>query len=152
MRERDGFFSEGTLKSPQIDFDLFTGELILSGKSIPENAAKVYEPLLEVVNKYVKSPRVVTNFRLNLEYFNSASLIWFAKIVKAFSRIEREDSMLFIHIYFDIEDYESMDHDEIKDVVSSLVDNIGKVVVSVGVKIYGIGDDNKVLKQATILI
>ena len=97
------------------------------------------------------SPRAVTNFRLNLEYFNSASLIWFAKIARALSRAEREDSVLFIHIYLDIEDYESMELDEIKDVVCSLVDNIGKAKVSVGIKIYGINDKNKVLKETTIL-
>ena len=50
-----------------------------------------------------------------------------------------------------IEDYESMELDEIKDVVCSLVDNIGKAKVSVGIKIYGINDKNKVLKETTIL-
>jgi len=151
MREENGFFSEGSSRIPEIDFNLHSGEFVLRGKSIPENAAKVYEPLLEVIARYVKSPRAVTNFRLNLEYFNSASLIWFAKIARALSRAEREDSVLFIHIYLDIEDYESMELDEIKDVVCSLVDNIGKAKVSVGIKIYGINDKNKVLKETTIL-
>ena len=44
-----------------------------------------------------------------------------------------------------------MELDEIKDVVCSLVDNIGKAKASVGVKIYGVDDNNKVLKETTIL-
>jgi hypothetical protein len=151
MTEKGSYFAEGSLKSPQIDFSQLSGELILSGRSIPENAAKVYNPLLTVVGEYVKSPREVTNFRLNLDYFNSASLLWFAKIAKTFGSIEKEDALLLIHIYFDMEDYESMDFDEIKDIVCSMIDNIGKVKVSIGVKVYGVGENNKILKEATIL-
>jgi hypothetical protein len=150
--EGSEFFIGGTAKSPEIDFKRITGELILTGKSIPENAAKVYEPLLGWINDYIKEPRPVTNLRLNLEYFNSASLIWFTRIVKALCKIEREDSLLLIHIYFDLDDFESMNLEEIKDIVFSLIDNIGKVSVSIGVKIYATDDNKKVVKESTILI
>jgi hypothetical protein len=43
MNKIKNIFIEGTAKSPQIDFNQLTGELILFGKSIPENAAKVYD-------------------------------------------------------------------------------------------------------------
>jgi hypothetical protein len=151
MKETSDYYIEGTSKSPQVDFNLLTGEIILTGRSIPENAAKIYEPLLARISEYVKTPRQVTNFRLNLEYYNSASLIWFARIVKTLAGIEREDSLVFIHFYLDIEDYESTDLDELKDIVCSLVDNIGRAKVSIGIKIYGIGENHKVEKEATIL-
>jgi hypothetical protein len=151
MTKRSQYYIEGTAKSPEIDFNQVSGELILTGRSIPENAAKVYEPLLAEVGEYIKSPRPVTNFRLNLQYFNSASLIWFARIVKVLSKIENEDFVLFIHLYFDMEDFESMDIDEIRDIVSSLIDNIGSVKVSIGVKIYGTGSDHQVMRETTIL-
>lgn len=145
-------FIEGTAKTPQIDFNHLTGELILSGKSIPENAARVYEPAVDWINEYVKSPRLITNLRLNFEYFNSASMLWHAKMIKALSKIDREDSVIFINLYFDIEDFENMDTHELKDIVSSLVENIEDSKVSIGVKVYGTDSNHKIVKETTILI
>jgi hypothetical protein len=145
------YFVEGTIKVPTIDFNLLTGDLILEGKSIPENAAKVYEPLMEVVNRYVLTPRRETNFRLNLQYFNSASLIWFARITKALGKIDLEDSVLFVHLYIDHEDFESFDAEEIRDIIWSIIDNVTLAKISVGVKIHAT-DNDKIVKEATILI
>ena len=49
MKEIQSLFIEQTQKTPQIELNQFTGNLIFSGKSIPENAAKVYEPVLNWV-------------------------------------------------------------------------------------------------------
>ena len=151
MDKIKNIFIEGTAKSPQIDFNQLTGELILFGKSIPENAAKVYEPLLFWIEEYVKSPRKTTNLRLNLEYFNSATVIWFAKIIKGLSKIDVEDSVLFINIYFDLEDFETMDNDDLRDLIGSLVDNIGDTKVSIGIKTFGTDGNGKVINGATIV-
>lgn len=143
---------EETNKTPQIDLNKLTGNIILSGKSIPENAAKVYEPLLTWVNEYIKSPRPTTNFRLNLEYFNTSSYIWFSKIIKALCKITNEDYILYIHKYFDIEDFEDMDIEEMKDFALPLVDNIGHTSISIVVKAYGIDGNGKIVKESMILV
>jgi hypothetical protein len=143
---------EGDLKSPHVDFNHLTGDLILSGRSIPENAAKVYEPLIEWIQEYVKSPRKVTNFRLHLEYYNSASTIWIGKLVNALGSIDKQDHVLFIHLYFDVEDYEEMSDTEIKHYIGSLIDNIEKIKISIGVKTYATDPSGKILKESTILI
>jgi hypothetical protein len=139
-------------KTPGVDFNRFTGELILSGKSIPENAAKIYEPLLEWIGMYITDPRPTTNLRLNLEYFNTATSIWLAKLVKGLCKIEKEDHSLYIHLYFDIEDFEDMDTEDLKDVLGSLLDNIGEVKISLAVKTYGCDDKGKVVRSSTILV
>ncbi|HUX94787.1 MAG TPA: SiaC family regulatory phosphoprotein [Bacteroidales bacterium] len=152
MENLKHIFTEGTLKTPQIDFNHHTGELIMSGRSIPENAARIYEPLVLWINEYVKSPRNTTDFRLNLDYFNTSTMIWLAKMIRALGKINRKDCVLYIHLYFDIEDFVDMDTDEIKNIVSSLVDNIGEVDISIGVKIYSTDNTGKVIKESTILI
>jgi hypothetical protein len=152
MTELKNIFAEGTSKTPQIDFNRFTGELILYGRSIPENAAKVYEPLLSWVNNYIKSPRPVTNLRLNLEYFNTASMLWVTKIIKELSKIKVHDYILFIHVYFDIDEFDNMDIEELKDIVGSLVDNIGNASISIGVKTYGTKANGEVVREAMVLI
>jgi hypothetical protein len=87
MKELKNMFVEQTDKTPLIDLNLMSGDLILSGKSIPINAPRIFEPILDWVNEYVKNPKQTTNLRLNLEYFNTASSIWLAKIVKALAGI-----------------------------------------------------------------
>ncbi len=152
MSQIKNIFIEKTAKTPQVDFNQLTGELILFGKSIPENAAKIYEPLLAWINDYIKSPRHTTNFRLNLEYFNTSSSIWLAKMVNALSKISEEDYVLFIHLYLDIEDFESMDMEELKNIVGPLIDNISEVKISIGIKTYGTDVNGKIIKESTIFI
>lgn len=150
MKELNNLYVESTDKTPLIDFNYLTGELILSGKSIPINAPRIFEPVLEWVTEYVKKPKQNTNLRLNLDYFNTASSIWLAKIVKALTEIENPDSVLFLHIYFPIEDFE--DIDDIKDDLSPVIDIISNAKVSVGLKIYGTDEKGKILKESMIFI
>jgi hypothetical protein len=152
MRELKNIFKESTEKTPQIDFNYLTGELILAGKSIPENATETYEPLVNWVNEYTKNSRQTTNLRLNLEYFNTASSIWLAKIVKCLSRIENPDYILFVHLYFGIEEFDSMDVEDIKDALSHVVDIINNSTVSVGIKLYGTDEKGAIIKESMVLI
>jgi hypothetical protein len=145
-------YIESTPKTPNIDFNPFTGELILAGKSIPENAALVYERVLKWVSEYIKLPRPTTNFRINLEYFNTATAIWLSKIVAALCSIEKEECTLLIHLYINIEDYEYMDEEDIKDELHPIIHMIGNPTISVAIKLYGTDDNGEILKQSMVLI
>lgn len=140
------------IKTPQLEFNNHTGELILSGRSIPENAALIYEKVLLWVNEYIKSPRPVTNLRISLEYFNTASAIWISKIVSALASIKGSDCTLIIHLYFNIEDFDEMETDDIKDELHPIINLIGTPTISVGIKIYGTNEKGEVLKESMVLI
>lgn len=152
MKQLKNIFIEPTVKTPQVDFNFLTGELILAGKSIPENSTELYEPLFDWVIEYVKNARPITNLRLNLEYFNTASSIWLAKIVKTLSRIELPDSMLIVHLYFGIEEFDNMDIDDIKDAMSHIVDIIDNSTISIGIKLYGTDENGRIMKESMVLI
>jgi hypothetical protein len=152
MNELKKLFVEATAKTPQIDFNNLTGDLIFSGRSIPENAALVYEPTLKWIYEYVKNPRQTTNLRLNIEYFNTASSIWLAKIVKALSRMENAENVLFIHLYFEVEEFDNMDSEDIKDALSPVLDIISTSTISIGVKIYGTDENGEVIKESMVLL
>ena len=143
---------EPTRKTPQIDLNHLTGELIFSGRSIPENAAGLYTQVLDWVNEYIKNPRHTTNLRLNLEYFNTSSSIWLAKIVKSLCSINNTENTLFIHLYFDIEEYDNMEVEDLKDALSPVIDMIGTPYLSLGIKIYGTDDNGEVLKESIVFI
>jgi hypothetical protein len=152
MKELKNIIREPTEKTPHIDFNYLTGELILTGRSIPENATVIFEPLLKWVNEYVNNSRPTTNLRLNLEYFNTASSIWLAKIVKSLSKIKEPDNVLFIHLYFDIEEFDNMEVEDIKDALSPVVDIINNSIISIGIKIYGTDGYGVVIKESMVLI
>jgi len=145
-------FIEASAKTPQIDLNHLNGELILSGRSIPENAAELYDDVLKWVHEYIKNPRPITNLRLNLEYFNTASSIWLAKIVKTLSTIENSENTLFINLYFNIEEFDSMGSEDIKDALSPIIDIIGTPMLSIGIKIYGTDPQGQIMKESMVLI
>lgn len=145
-------FIEPTIKTPQIDFNHLTGDLILSGRSIPENAADLYEGVLMWVKQYVKDPKSITNLRLNLEYFNTASSIWLAKIVKALCSITNSEYLLMIHLYFHDEEYNNMEVEDLKNSLSPIIDMIGTPNICLGIKIYGTGDKGEIHKESMVLI
>jgi hypothetical protein len=150
--EIKNIFIESTVKTPQVDFSYLSGELILSGKSIPENPAKLYDDLLKWTLEYVKNPRQTTNLRLNMEYFNTASVIWIAKIVKALCTIDDPEKSLFIHLYFDIEEFDSMEIDDVREALGPVIDVVGNPNINLGIKLYGTDDKGEILKETMVLI
>ena len=150
--ELSTLFIEPTSKTPQIDLNPITGELILSGRSIPENATKTYESILNWVTEYAKRPKHVTNLRFNLEYFNTSSSIWLAKIVRALCNIESNEFTLMIHLYFSIDEFDNMDVDDIKDELHPIIHMVGTPVVNLLIKLYGTDDDGSILKESMVLL
>ena len=153
MKEFTNLFIEQTAKTPQVDLNQYSGELILYGKSIPENAAKVYEPILTWVSQYILNARPTTNFRINLEYFNTSSSIWLVKILKVLIQIKDPDYVLILHIYIPKEDFEDMEESgDLKDAFAPISDILYDTLVSIGIKVYGIEDDGKIVKDKLIFI
>lgn len=152
MKDLKSILIESADKTSQVDFCHLTGELILSGRSIPENAIDIYEPILKWVNEYVSIARNTTNLRLSLEYFNTASSILIAKIVKALCKINNPDGVLFIHLYFNIEEFDNMEEEELKDALSPIIDIISNATISIGIKIYGTDDKMEILKESMVFI
>jgi hypothetical protein len=152
MKELKNIYIEATTKTPAVDFNCLTGDLILHGRSIPENASDLYDPVFKWVNEYINNPRPTTNLRLNLEYFNTASSIWIAKIVKSLTKIKDPENSLFIHLYFNVEDYDDMGTEDVKDAMAPVIDIISSATISIGVKIYGTDDNGEVIKESMVLI
>jgi hypothetical protein len=153
MKDLQNLIVEGTSKTPQIDLNHITGDLIISGKSIPENAAKVYEPVFIWVQKYILNARTTTNLRLNLEYFNTSSSLWLAKILKLLIKINEPDFVLIIHLYLPIEDFDEMKElEDIKEAFTPISDIFTGAVPSVGIKVYGITEDGEIIKDTLIFI
>jgi SiaC family regulatory phosphoprotein len=153
MKDIKSFIIEETPKTPKIELNPFTGDFIFSGKSIPENAAKVYEPVLNWVTEYILQAKPTTNLRLNLEYFNTSSSLWLAKIFKVLARINEPDYVLIFHLYLPVDEYDELvDFDDLKDAFFPIADVVQTAVPSIGIKLYGTNDEDEVIKDKLVFI
>lgn len=64
---------EGTEDTPHIVLDKDRGVLEISGRSLPEDSAGFYKPVLDWIEAYSKDPNADTTLIFKLEYFNTAS-------------------------------------------------------------------------------
>ncbi len=60
--------------------------------------------------------------------------------------------LVFKHMNMNIEDFEELEADEVKDLMASLMNIVDAPTVSIGIKVYGTDERCKVLKESTILI
>jgi uncharacterized protein YqhQ len=71
---------ESTINTPTIKFGT-DGRLLMEGRSLPEDVAKFYQPLLEWATKLTCE---VVKMDINLEYINSASAKKILELLKIF--------------------------------------------------------------------
>ncbi|MDH5365517.1 MAG: DUF1987 domain-containing protein [Cyclobacteriaceae bacterium] len=64
---------EGAEDTPKIILDKGNGIYEISGRSLPEDSAEFYQPVLDWIEEYNKDPNPETEFVFKLEYFNTAS-------------------------------------------------------------------------------
>ena len=95
-----------TAKTPEIHFIEDEHRLLLSGRSIPENAVDFYRPVLEWA-KGIGSEYVLT-VHVQLEYFNTSSS---KCLLDLFKRLENSSS-LEVQWYFDADDEDMLEAGE----------------------------------------
>lgn len=106
---------EGTEDTPKILLDKGNGIFEISGRSLPEDSAEFYQPVLEWIETYKQDANAETLFTFKLEYFNTASSKLILDVLSALEDIEGTS----IHWYFH-EDDEDME--EAGEEFSELVD------------------------------
>ena len=144
---------EQTPKTPQIDLNQLTGDLLFYGRSIPENATKLYEPVLNWVAEYILKANTTTNLRLDLEYFNTASSIYLAKMLKVLNRIKIPEYVLIIHLYFPVEEFNELNEfEDISDAFSPITDIFHDATTSIGIKLYAKDDRGEIIKTRLVFI
>ena len=64
---------EGGFKFPSINFNPNSGLLEIVGRSIPENPVKLYEPLEDWINDFIKTNPAEITLSVHLDYLNTHS-------------------------------------------------------------------------------
>jgi len=79
---------EGTADTPKIMLDKGNQIFEISGRSLPEDSAEFYKPVLEWIATYAKQPNASTDFVFKLEYFNTSSSKLILDILSALEDIK----------------------------------------------------------------
>lgn len=64
---------KGSDDTPSVILDAASNTFEIAGRSLPEDVASFYRPIIEWLDKYIQSPNPKTNFNFKLVYFNTAS-------------------------------------------------------------------------------
>lgn len=69
----NAFNYKGTDDTPSISLDAEQGKFEISGRSMPEDVASFYSPVMDWIDEYFQNPNSKTVFNFKLTYFNTAS-------------------------------------------------------------------------------
>jgi hypothetical protein len=88
---------EGAEDTPKIILDKKNGIFEISGRSLPEDSAEFYRPVLEWISKYAEGANPATEFVFKLEYFNTASSKLILDVLSALEDIKGMKILWYFH-------------------------------------------------------
>lgn len=92
--------------TPEIVFDKEKGKFEFKGRSLPEDSADFFTPILNWLKSYRDDPNKTTEVVFNLDYFNTASSKFIQDILQILDDIEGTRIVWYYHE--DDEDMEQM--------------------------------------------
>lgn len=95
---------QGTDDTPSIILDKENAIFEFSGRSLPEDVNAFYEPILEWLSNYGKSPNKQTVVTFKLVYFNTASSKLILDILLKFEEIGENGSEVLIKWFYPEDD------------------------------------------------
>ena len=107
--------------TPSVNFDPKTGEFDVEGMSRPEDVTKFYNPVIDWLEKYAKSPAPATTVNFRYSYFNTASARKIYEILAVLDDINlKKYSKVNINWYYDEPDIDMKmageEYDELIDI------------------------------------
>ncbi len=102
---------ESTKKTPNVLLDP-SGRIRIGGRSIPEDASKFYDNILNWVLDYCHTPSDSTVVDIELEYFNSGSAKFVMQILRELSELLTEGRELKVNWYYEEGDDDILERGE----------------------------------------
>ena len=74
---------------PCVLFDYDKGIFEISQRSLPENAILFYDPLVDSISQYLRSPNEETNVVFHFDYISTSSTKQIMKIILLFDQLSK---------------------------------------------------------------
>ncbi|MGB3848789.1 MAG: DUF1987 domain-containing protein [Tunicatimonas sp.] len=88
---------EGTEDTPKILLDKSNGIFEISGRSLPEDSAEFYQPIIDWLDGYAGTPNDNSTFVFKLEYFNTASSKLILDVLSKLEDVQSAKVMWYFH-------------------------------------------------------
>jgi len=108
----DIFKLSGNESTPDVCLDQHRGLFVFGGRSLPENAIVVYNPIISWFEEYVKKPNDETVVDISFEYINSSSMKQLAKLMVLFEEIPTNGGKLQVKWHYAPEDADTKAYGE----------------------------------------
>ncbi len=95
---------EGTSKTPQVIFDPDNNFFEISGRSLPENVLKTYEPVIEWIDKNINDIHHSIHINIKLDYLNSASAKMMSVLLSKFEEYYKSGKDILVNWHYSPED------------------------------------------------
>ncbi len=114
------FEIKGTTKTPTIILDAVSGDLLFEGRSNPENANELYEPVIHWLERYVEQPAEQTHLRMNLEFFNTSSSKYILEVLRKIRYLADKNHPFNVTWMYEDDDLEMLDTAEAFEMMTGL--------------------------------
>ena len=88
---------EGTEDTPKILLDKSNGIFEISGRSLPEDSAEFYQPIIDWLDRYANDSNESSMFVFKLEYFNTASSKLILDVLSKLEDVQGAKVMWYFH-------------------------------------------------------
>jgi hypothetical protein len=102
---------ERTKSSPEVILDP-GGIVKLKGRSILENSAEFYEPVIDWINSYLENPAELTCVDIELEYFNSATAKFIITLIQRVALVSLTNKKYKVNWYYEDGDEDILERGE----------------------------------------
>lgn len=104
---------EKTSKTPEIIFDPSNNLYEISGRSLPENVVKTYEPVLQWIDKNLGKIQEGVVFTFKVDYLNSASAKMISLILTKLEEYYKSGISIEVKWYYNFDDDDIQSEGEI---------------------------------------
>ena len=95
---------QSTNESLEVNLDKEMSRFEFYGKSLPENPVEFFEPILEWLKEYVKTPNKETILVFKMEYFNTASSKRILDILSICHEVHKKKQSIIVNWYYRSDD------------------------------------------------
>ena len=95
---------DGTEETPQVEFNTETSVYSISGRSLPEDATKFYDQLVDLVKAFSEKPKSEFTLNINLDYFNSSSAKQLVELMILLEALDKKECKVKIIWLYEEED------------------------------------------------
>jgi hypothetical protein len=110
----------GTIKTPTISMNGENGSMLLEGRSNPENARSLFQPVIDWLEEYVQHPAQRTDLKINLELFNTSSSKYLLEVLRKIRYLNDNDYETNVTWMYEEDDLEMLDTAEAYEMMTGL--------------------------------